>query len=284
MASRPQPEEFSDRELSFGYWIARHRVFLHRFYLAWWFLFAGGSVVLFLLTLTNWLAHRAQTDQIWRSFPTNVINVHVIPSPAMIVITRSDVVAHDDGNIDVLFIVENPNNEWAARALPYEIFVGGASVGGATISLSPMEQKAIIKSQLPVSGGQLPVVRLVLDEKKMQWQHLSINDPALPVVSFETVTMPVRAVTSNQANNPFHSEMEMTLRNKSVFGFREVQVVVRLEESDGKTVALASTYLDELPSLAEKELVFRWPARLSPALTPIIIVNVDRLNESNIIR
>lgn len=281
---RPDPDELSKRELTIGYWIAAHRRFLHWLSIAWWALVAVVPLALFVRTTLEWNTHRKQTDEIWRHFPLNVINVQVYAAPVDIVLKESAVVGREEGVVDLFFLLNNNNDQWAATAVPVTVMVGGTSVGTEMLSFAPQETKAIVKTQIPFAGTALPSARLDIDTPHIQWKHMSTKDPSLPLVSFESSNARIESIASPQAHNPFHSSLTLMLRNKSVFGFREAHVVVLLRESSGKVAAIGSTYLVRIDSLESKELTFRWPVRLSHTLTPEVIVNVDRLDASRIIK
>ena len=91
----------------------------------------------------------------------------------------------------------------------------------------------------------------------------------------------VSAVTTNSV---YESELSFTMRNTSIIGFQEPEVVVVLQDDTGNIVAVGSIILSRIDSLESRPIRLLWPQRYPRSLTPVIHVNVDKMNEDRIIR
>jgi hypothetical protein len=91
-------------------------------------------------------------------------------------------------------------------------------------------------------------------------------------------------VQTSAVDAPYRTELTFILENSSVYGFRGVEVVVELKNNNDDLAGVASVTLDSVLTASTRPLTFRWPLRLPIDVTPVIHVNVNRLDENSIIR
>ncbi|MFH1426691.1 MAG: hypothetical protein ABIG66_04680 [Candidatus Kerfeldbacteria bacterium] len=275
-----QPDQLSQGSLSRGYWIATHRSQIKMAGTVALAVVAGASVLVFLIITINWLTHIGQTNEIEAGLSQSVISYGQVEKPLNPVVVKSTAVRRDDSSIDIAVHVRNPNETWSATSLDYEILAGGVSAGRETITMAPMQEKYLVRSGVPFTGSSVPTVSAVLQSSS--WIKTADLE-VLPVDAWEFIQPSFRYIDGTDAS-VFKSELSFTLRNKSVYGFREPQVVVLMVDDSNNIEAIASVVVDMIGSLETKEMVFRWPMKLERSLSPLIYVNVDKITEERIIR
>lgn len=258
--------------------MATHRQTLQRVHVGFWFFVAATMVILAIVQTAIWALNRQQTELYRAGFVQPQINFDSIETPKPITTARTGALFRDDASIDAYINVVNLNEQWAATDLEYEIFVGGKSTGREHATLAPAQEKYLTKMNIPFTGTSAPGITITIHNT--QWEKIINPDETLPHVGWDFQEASIRALNTEDLK----TELTFTLRNKSVYGFREPQVVVLLVDDSNAVYAIGSVHVNEIGSLESKPLAFRWPKRFPTSLTPKIIVNVDLLTESRIIR
>lgn len=271
----------SKRELTFGYWVATHRPLLHSIVIGFFSLIAGGMTIIFILNTVNWATHIQQTNDILSDLSGSDVNYGSIRRPQPISVMHAVSAMRDDKSIDLLVDVKNTNDIWAATAVTYQIELAGKTLGPYTVSLAPLEEKFLTQQAIPFTGSTAPAVKATV--LNTVWQKYA-DISRLPTDNWVFANAHYGYVQTSSDTAPFKTELIFTLENKSVYGFRDVQVVVELQDSSGNVQGIASVILDTMLTTETRALTFRWPLRLPTNVTPVIHVNVDHLDESSIIR
>ncbi|MFC1597982.1 hypothetical protein ACFL2M_00420 [Patescibacteria group bacterium] len=273
--------DLSEGQLKTGYWVATHRKEIKLAYTALLGAVAAASVIIFFIYLLNWLTHIQQTEDILQSLASPIEIFDAIRRPEDIVIAKAIAVQRDEKSIDVVVHMQNPNDLWGAVNIEYEVFTGSTSAGKETTTLAPLQEKFLTKSSILHSGTKPPMVTVTVHD--VQWKKIA-DSSSLPQDDWEFLNPSMRYIDSQTEALAFKTELSFTLRNKSVLGFREPQVVVLMQDAANNIQAIGSLYIEEISSLQRRDITFRWPKRLSGSLTPVIYVNVDKLTEERIIR
>jgi hypothetical protein len=277
----PQRTTISQRELSFGYWIATHRRLLHRILIGFLSILAASQIGTFVYTSINWVSHIQETSDILTDLGSSDVLFDAIRRPVDIAVHSAQAVIRDDHSIDVVVNLQNQNDIWAATDITYEITIGGSSTGVSNTTLAPQEEKFLTKQSLPFSGTSAPAVQVNITD--VTWKKF-VDTSRLPTDNWIYTNAHYGYVQSSAADVPFKTELTFTVQNKSLYGYREVNVVAVLQDESGNIHGIGSVILEEMRSEQAKTLTFRWPLRLPTDSTPVIHVNVDHLNEDNIIR
>lgn len=276
-----QSTTLSKSELTFGYWVATHRILLHNLVIAFFSAVAGGMIILFILNTVNWATHIQQTKDILASLSGSDVNFASIRKPDPVTIMHTAAVIRDDHSVDLLVDLKNPNDIWAAESVTYQVEIAGKTLGPYTITLAPLEEKFLTQQAIPFTGSNAPsVVAKVL---ATTWQkYADISRLATDNWAFTNAHYGYVQTTAEDA--PFHTELTFILENRSVYGFRDAQVVVELKDDGGNLLGIGSVILDSVLTTQKIPLTFRWPLRLPTNVTPVIHVNINHLDESDIIR
>lgn len=281
MDPQHQPEQLSNRKLDFGYWVATHRKQLKTALTVVIGAIAAASVLVFLFYLIMWLTHIAETNRINEELNSSVINFNATEQPRSIETLMTTSVRRDDERVDVVVHVRNPNATWSASAMEYELLIGGQSAGMKTITLASMQEKYLVQTNIPYTGTSLPPVSLSIQQ--VEWKRTA-DQEALPTDDWEFINPSFRYIGEGSETSLFKSELSFTIQNRSVFGFREPEVVVQMKDASGTVQAVDAIILDQIDSLETRDLTFKWPERLPRTLDPVIWINVDKITEERIIR
>ena len=279
MISSNGQDDLSEKNLKIGYWIAQHKSGIRKGYLLTAGIFATISVLLFVVTLFDWATHIRQTDEIIYSLTQPAANFNALRERSDLSIRRAIAITRDEKTVDAFVEISNPNVLWAATYVEYEILVGGISSGKTTTTLAP-GQALILTTSAKTSVESPPVQMLIHD---VTWKKLA-NTNSLPEENWEFTQTELSQIESSNENSIYQSQLKVTLQNRSVLGFRDVQVVTLLVDKENTVQAVGNIELVSIKSLENRELTFRWPKKLSKNLTPIIQINVDKLTEDRIIR
>ncbi len=266
-------------QLKLGYWVATHRPLLRRLGIGCLSAIAGLSILVFLSTLINWMTHIAETNQITASLLEPSANFASIRKPEDPAVRRAVSVRRDATTVDAIVELVNPNDIWAATNIEYEILVGSTSTGRTTATLAPLQE--LILTTAATATGDAPPVQFIIHE--ITWVKMAKVDH-LPDDEWEFVDASLSSIQSSAQNALYKTQFNVTVQNRSVFGFRDAEVVVLLVDDENDVKAIGSVQLVAIESLESRPLTFRWPERLSRNLTPIIQINIDKLTEDRIIR
>lgn len=280
-ASRKQSggQDVSDRALRRGYWIASNRSSLRLWSEYALMGVAGILFLVFFVVLLQWVLNIAPTQAIRAGVSTSAINPDAVAAPVDIQVVRALAVRRDDASVDAVIELANVNRTWGASTLEYEVLIGGSAVETTPTTLAPGQSKALALTNIEFAGTTVPRVSVVVS--RTEWGQYP-DEAALPQNEWEFSSPSLRLIDAEES--AFQTELQLTVRNKSVYGFREPEVVVLMENAQSEVVAIGSVVMDKARSLEQRVLTFRWPQRYQRSLTPVAYVNVDMLTDSRIIR
>lgn len=268
----------SDRNLSFGYWLATHRQALRTAYTVLWGIVAGVLLLLAVLHSVRWLTHRGETEQFLLGLAQSPIQFSSIRSPTPLTTRKAVSVFRTNTTIDAMIDMINTNPQWAALDVEYEVQVGGKGTGIEHVAFAPGQEKFLTKMHIPYSESALPSVQIQV--LATQWKKIPNPAETLPAISWDYTDVALR----NLSTEELKTELRFSLKNNSVFGYREPQVVVVLVDEESAVYGIGSVFINEIQSLETKPLSFVWPQRLPTGLQAQIVVNVDHVLEDRIIR
>ncbi len=280
MKTQQGDNQLTDKQLEQGYWLATHRELLRKIGIGILIAIASSMVILFLVQLIVWATHIKQTNQIWTDISLPIVDYKAVDRPIDIQVNTAIAVKHNDSSVDVVFGLKNMNRTFGAADIEYEVFVGGQSAGKEHVSLAPGQDKYLTKSSIPANGGTPPGVSVSIYD--VQWTRLKRID-LLPDVAWEFSDANFSYIRATSDTAAFQSELELTIRNKSVYGFRAPQVVVLMKDENSVIQGIGTLQIDAISSLETRTIVFRWPERLPRTVQPTIFVNVDTLDPNMII-
>lgn len=275
-------EQPSLKELQRGYWIATHREEVRRDVVIALGSVVGLIVAIALYFLTRYLIQIPNAMRVADSLNTSTVVLSAARIPKDIVVDRSVAVFRGDGTIDVVVFMKNENPQWSAAAIEYEVLAGSSTVPTSIETLGPEQEKALLSSSVPFSGTSLPSVRV--NVKKVTWKKV-VDASKRPTPNWAFANPKLESVTTQSKNElPYLSQLSVTLRNSSVYGYKNVSVVAVIPDGKGGVLAASRILLDRITSLESRDLIFRYPVRVSGTIQPQIYVNTDIVNDENVIR
>jgi hypothetical protein len=275
-------EQPSLKELKRGYWIATHREQVRRDIVIAIGVVIGLIVAIAVFLLARYLINLPNAMRVGDSLVQSNVTLTASRIPKPIVVDQSVAVFRGDGTIDVVVFMKNQNTQWAATAIDYEVVAGSSTIPTSVETLGASQEKVLLSSSVPFTGTSLPSVRVAI--KNVQWKKvIDASKRANPNWAFTNASLDSVA---SQANDelPYLSQLSVTMRNNSVYGYKNVSIVAVIPDEKGGVRAASRILLDRITSLESRDLIFRYPVRVSGTIQPQIYVNTDIVNESNLIR
>ena len=155
-------------------------------------------------------------------------------------------VSGEDGTIDALMTLENPNVQWGVRTLPFTIFFedeNGGRIGeerDGTAFLLPLETRGVVSQAIP--GPQGPLRPRVSFEEPV-WVEVPdrVRDDGLVVLD---------TTFTRLTEGPDVAEVRGLIRNDSPFTYDRIEIHVVIRD---KAEALAGLRWTEMRTLATGE-------------------------------
>ncbi len=154
------------------------------------------------------------------------------------------------GVFDVGALVENQNIKLGSRKFDYVFRVydrAGLLVSqkeGRTF-LYPGEQVFVFEDSLVT--GPLHPSYVEFDYKPVAWEPMDNNDPLkIDLVSWNYESEP----------NPI---IRATIANRSLFEEKNIEMTLRLENSNGNAYAASKTFIETFPPQSTQDVIFTWP-------------------------
>ncbi len=271
----------SESKFKIGFWITTHRKLIKIFYTSCVGVVAACMIGMAVFQLVDWLSHIKQTNEIMQIVSGSIVRYDAKNPPQDIQQRLATSVIHSEDSVSVVANLYNPNTIWGATKIEYEVFIGGISAGTEEITLAPLQERYITKTDLAFSGDDAPAVSIVMGD--VIWKRIQRPDK-LPEENWEYLNAEYDFINSEEGSLSFQTKLSLTIKNKSIWGYRQTQVVALMIDPENEIQAIDSFYIDEISSLETRDVTFFWPLKLSKDLKPTVHVNIDKLNEELIIR
>jgi hypothetical protein len=270
----------SDRTLTAGYWIARHHAQLRKAGVGLLALFAGAWIIVAIGFFLVWLLHVPQTREIEQQLATSVLLYGEERAPEQISIESAYTVARSDDSVDLLISLRNPNAYWGATAVHYDISVNGKAIGTKTTTLLPGQQAYYAVVNIPAESPSTSTARVTLP--KVEWKRIEKADTTI-VPTWTTSNEKIHSVQATGEGSP-QSVLEFDLHNRSIYGFRTVDVVALVKDSSDTIIAIGYYPINEIQSLEKRHLTMQWPKHIPTTSNVTFSIHVDVLDSTRIIR
>jgi hypothetical protein len=271
-------EELSNFQLKFGYWYLRNKIFLRKLGIGfliflcvalWGFSLYRGIMMLFV----EQNSYRSMVN----SLEYDAINYSYFRErnkPQQLQLVSSNIINQPDGKFDVIAQVINPNDNFVARNVQFELVSGANIIESKTITVYPGETRYVMffLAESAQGGAQIRIGNI--DWLRFE-RFADFADPrlrfAVTDIRFQT---PIESRNTGQVPA---STLSFSITNNSAFSYWEVGMIMILQ-SGGRPVAANYLTLDQLKSGEKREVVMRWYESL-PSITQYTIVPVvDLIN------
>lgn len=271
--------DLSKKNLAIAYWLSKHR---HQFRKGRVFLLIAVVIIIFIIVAIlgiNWLVHIPQTNRIYASVGESPVRFDAVTQAQPIQIVQTDVVAHDDTSYDGVVQFRNPNTSWSATHVEFQIAVSGSEPVTDSITLAPGQDYFAVKSQIPVESGT-PNIQTTITS--VTWKRTP-DVKIFPTPEWEFQNVHFGAIQTTEEIGP-QSELTFDLVSKTVYGFREIEAVVILQDPNGAILAIGRQPISQIDSLGTEGVVIRWPKLINSNAQAVIHINTDVLTEERVIR
>jgi hypothetical protein len=275
-------EQPSLKELQRGYWIATHREQVRRDSVIGLGIVIGLIVAVALFLLGRYLISLPSVMRVSDSLVQSNVTLPASRIPKPIVVDRSVAVFRGDGTIDVVVFMKNENPQWSATEIQYEVVAGSSTIPTATETLGANQEKVLLSPSVPFSGTALPSVRVTV--QRVEWKKV-IDASKRPNPNWTFSNAAFNSISADAEEDlSYLSQLSVVMRNNSVYGYKNVSVVAVIPDDKGGVRAASRILLDRISSLESRDLIFRYPVRVSGTVQPQIYVNTDIVNTENLIR
>lgn len=264
-----------------GYWIATHRVELHRVNVVLWLIINIGLWLSVGVRTVSWVSHMPQDVEIINALTAQDVfwNTRVVPKE--IAVQKLFAVRYDEKSIDIVAQLYNPNSIWAAETTSYDLIMNGVSLDKGSLSVAPLQQRYVTHVRIPFTGEGLPSLKMNIDT--IQWRKMADAATRLPVQSWQFVPTGFREIQGDAAE-VFKTELSFSVVNESIFGFRQARAVLVMTDADGTPQAVSTVVIDKILTKESRPVILRWPKALSRSLKPQLYIDVDVLDSDLVIR
>lgn len=167
-------------------------------------------------------------------------------------IISTETIELSNGVVDMFVQIENPNNSFGIKTLPYTINLSDSTGTPQTISGTTFVlpgEKTIFIPLLNYPRGY-SIDGFTIDDTSYRWTQFSRNE--LP----ELVVRNVRAEVSSKAGNPFI--IMGTVTNRSVYDLRNIELTVVVSNNQNDTIAINKTIVRLLTQGESRDFEFAW--------------------------
>jgi len=219
------------------------------------FIFVVGAMIMGALVWQLW-PNPTCTDRKQNGVEEGVDCGGICPNKCLGEVVKPPLVLWKDyfsvrkGVFDVGALIENQNIKLGSKKFDYTFKVYDkerilvAQKEGSTF-LYPGEQVFVFESGLVT--GPLHPSYVEFDFKPIAWEPMETGDPLkIDLVSWEYHSEP----------NPI---IRATIANRSLFEEKNIEMTMRLENTNGNAYAASKTFIKTFPPQSTQDVIFTWP-------------------------
>ena len=277
-----QPNQVSNFRLKLSYWYVTHKLQLKKL------------LVIFLIFLCvilyGYSIYRAAMillveDQGFKQdvglLSTDLIDyssLRQINQPKDLEILSFDTIGGQDNRYDFVASVRNPNSQWVAREVTFQLLVGGTVVAEKTSFVYPGEDKYVAFFGQEISGYNNPVLNIA----KVTWRrYRDFVELAEPRLKFEVADIKFDSARESGIRGDLPvSKLTFKIINNSGYSYWQVGVYMILL-SGGQVVGANYTSLDQFRSNEARDVDMRWYESLPTVSQVEVLPEVDILSPSS---
>lgn len=254
-------QPLSTKELERGYYFLTHREQFKKIGLV---ALLAVVLIIYVVLIINALklaSASSYTEQVAKlNVQTNWSVYHERRKPIEVNRLFTKYLSLGDGKYDLVVLLENPNQDWAATEIEYEFTIQGQSLGTEKTFLNPGETRFLVKFGYQ---DRSTVSNLAVNIINTKWRRFE-NDT--PVINWD-IKNAEYTPTSNKAVGSADSvvipaNVKWEARNLSVYDFWEVDFIVALFNGED-LVAVNKYKARDFDSLENREIEVFWQNSLS---------------------
>lgn len=269
------------KTFAIGYWIATHRIELHRVHVIFWVLLNIFLWIMVGFRAVAWVTHIQQDSEIVVALTAQDVIWSNRVSPKEVVVQKLFAVRYDDKSVDIVAQLYNPNTIWSSSNTDFVLIMNGTTIDTDSVSVAPLQQRYVTHLRIPFTGDGLPSLKMNIVHS--EWKKMPDATRRLPTQDWQLIPTNFREIQGDAADI-FRTEISFSVMNESIYGFRQVQALLVMSSADGVPQAVNSVVIDKILTKESRPVILRWPAALSRSLKPELYMDVDVLNDDLVIR
>lgn len=187
-------------------------------------------------------------------------------APQEIVVTTKQFVPIGEQKGDVVAILSNPNDQWIAEKVVYEIFVDGVGQGEKAVFVLPTAQKYIFEFNRSTQSAVPSVDITIIDTSWVRVRDASRLQRLSSLV--------VEDIVSENNFELDQFEVSGTLINDAGYGFWSLGMPIIVSRQD-RIIGVHYITLDMVEGFDRRPFAASWPTTLSSAETVTVIPDVN---------
>ncbi len=189
------------------------------------------------------------------------------------VLEKHIVYGGENGKIDVVIKINNPNNDYGAEYFDYDIFLedeNGNSLGkraGHSFIL-PKENKYIIEQNFK---SDVKPQNIRFEMKNVKWIKFSSyqSEPNLEIYN------------KNFYEERNGNKLTALLKNESYFDFNSIEIDIIVKDKKGEVIALGKNEMRTVHSQEQRDFTMIWPYKLQGDVADVEIRAEANVYDSN---
>ncbi len=240
----------SEKELKYSYWYVTHRVFLRKLGVL---ALASCSIGLLIyglfLVSSYYIEDASKSRDLAASLSQDKLNLELLAEsnkPRDLQVSETRVLRGNQGMVDFVATIFNPNVQWAVDKLEYYFLNGEDKTELATAYILPGQEKYLLHFNYPSSNTGLQV-RIIIET--VHWQKVvDFTAQQENAVNFEITNAAITSIIKpGKETTESVTNVTFDVLNRSAYSFWEPRFVVLLERGD-QLIAVAETHLSTLGS------------------------------------
>lgn len=278
------PNQVSSWKIKLSYWYVTHKVLLRQILV--------GFLILLNLALYSFSLYRVLTILVveGKQFQQDldVLTYNLIDysyfrqanKPLDIQIASFDALGGKEGRYDFVAKVSNPNEEWVAAEVNFQLVSGTNVVAEKKAFIYPQEDKYVTFFGQEVDAGFRPVLKV----ERIKWRRFnSFAQFGEPRLRFEVSDVEFKSARESGIRGDLPvSTLSFKIKNNTAFSYWHVGLYMALV-SGARPVAANFIMLDNFYSGETRNVTISWYESLSNSGQIEILPEVDILNAASYI-
>lgn len=276
------PNQVSGWKIKLSYWYVSHKIQLRQAGIV---LLMLTSILLYGYSIYKALMILVVEDKNFRQ-DLNVLSLNLIDysyfrqanKPLDIQILSFDALGGKEGRYDFIASVQNPNEEWVAAEVDFQLISGTSVVAEKSSFIYPEETKYLAFFGEEVSAGFTPVIKI----NRIKWRRFNdFKEFGESRLRFEVSDIEFKPASSSGIRGDLPvSTLSFKIKNNTAFSYWHVGLYMALVNGNRPTAA-NFIKLDQFYSGESRTVDIRWYESLSSAGQVQVLPEVDILDAAS---
>ncbi len=271
-------EEIPEWKLRLAYFYSQNRTAFKR---GLWFLFFFVDLLIILslgLVFVNYQSGQLKEKYLLKELTANLIDHQTVAKnrPRKLINGGVKIVtAEQEGRVNLLVKITNPNDAWAVAELKYSFIVDGHALSQPATFILPKSEKYLMAFN--VKRPQTVTLRL----DNIRWQK--IKDFSL--ISYKNGIEVKRAEFIPATNKLFSGTSLIEVYNNTPYDFWEVGLSIVAVDRQGRPLAVNYTVLNKFMARSTRQINITWREKIKERVYDLKVEpEINLLNDKSIMR